>query len=430
MKQMGNQDSYTGSLRAVSLAVKLPYTSTMREAYFGKMKQFIGFDERDEANLGMLEPVASPMIPMIVDHFYEQLLEHDEAKLIFSGGLLQLDGLRKTLGIWFDELLTGPYDQAYYEKRRRIGMRHVRVGLPQHFMLTGLELIWSDLDRHLRSANISDIDDKLCSLHKLLMLDLSIILESYKESYSEQVRAFERNAVEEKLTRAEHLAEIGQLAASLAHEIKNPLAGISGAIQVIRDGMDPDDEHQPIVTEILSQISRLDDTVKDLLQYASPTPPRAQRVALNEIVTRVLSLLREEPALQRVQIAYDRDQWKLVTVADAAQLEQLLINLIINAAHASSQGGVVELGAQAKNGNVQLTVTDSGVGMSTEQRDSAFEAFYTTKAKGTGLGLSICKRIVEAHGGEIDLESEIGRGTRVTVTLPMHGPGDAGKDQG
>ena len=107
------------------------------------------------------------------------------------------------------------------------------------------------------------------------MLDLAVMLESYQESYAEQVRRSERSAVEEKLTRAEHLAEIGQLAASLAHEIKNPLAGISGAIQVFRDTMPHNNPHRPILTEILGQINRLDATVKDLLLYARPLPPKS-----------------------------------------------------------------------------------------------------------------------------------------------------------
>jgi signal transduction histidine kinase len=293
------------------------------------------------------------------------------------------------------------------------------VGLPQHYMLTGITLFRDELERRVKGAGVADAEAKLASLHKLLMVDLALMLESYKEAFSEQVRRVERSAVEEKLTRAEHLAEIGQLAASLAHEIKNPLAGISGAIQIIRDGMLPGDPHQPIVGEILGQITRLDATVKDLLQYARPTPPQARRTPLGEVLARVLNLLREEPALQSIRIKCDRGTSDLAVYADDAQIEQLLINLIINAAHASAAGGTIHLGAKQNGNALQLIVRDEGKGMPLEIRERAFEPFFTTKAKGTGLGLSICRRIVEAHGGDIRLESEINKGTTVVINLPL-----------
>jgi len=233
------------------------------------------------------------------------------------------------------------------------------------------------------------------------------------------VRATERSAVEEKLTRAEHLAEIGQLAASLAHEIKNPLAGISGAIQVMRDAMEPGNPHHPIVTEILGQIRRLDATVKDLLQYARPMPPRATRFRIGDAVTRVLTVLREEPALHGVSIEHDSAGGDTIVRADDAQIEQLLMNLLINAAHASNPGNTIRLEAERHGRFVRLRVADQGAGMTPAVRDQAFEAFFTTKAKGTGLGLSICRRIVEEHGGRIRLESEPGQGTIVTVDLPV-----------
>ena len=390
----------------------------MHESAFDEMKRSIGLSERDAANVRSLAPYATPAIPAIVHRFYEQLLRHEGARDVFTGGKQQMERLGALLSAWLRELFEVRFDEAYYDKRRRIGNAHVRVGLPQHYVFAGMGLIWEDLERRIRGAEVPEAHDKLRSLHKLLMLELAVILESYKESYSEQIRRFEHRAVEEKLTRAEHLAEIGQLAASLAHEIKNPLAGISGAIQIIREAMAPHDPHQSIVSEILGQINRLDATVKDLLQYARPTPPRATKVKLDEVVTRVLALLREEPALQRVRIEYDRAPTDIVVNADDAQIEQLLINLIINAAHASDDGGMIHLSVDRDMSHVKLIIKDEGKGMTPAVRDKAFEPFFTTKAKGTGLGLTICRRIVELHGGEIELQSELGRGTAVAVNLP------------
>ena len=353
-----------------------------------------------------------------MDRFYQQLMQQERTRAIFAGREGQIQRLRDTLDPWLREVFHRVDEDRYYEKRRRIASAHVRAGFPQHCLVAGMELIWQELDCRARNAGIPDAVQKLQSLRKLLAIELAVILEGYKESYSDQVRKVERSAVQEKLTRTMHLAEIGQLAASLAHEIKNPLAGISGAIQIIRDAMASDDPHQPIVTEMLGQIGRLDATVKDLLQYARPTPPRAARVTLDEVVTRVLTVMREEPALQRVRIAYDRALTDTTVYADDAQIEQLLMNLILNAAHASNDGGVIDLSIASNSNYVTLIVKDQGKGMAAEVRERAFEPFFTTKAKGTGLGLTICRRIAEVHGGDIELESGLHKGTTVTVTLP------------
>jgi signal transduction histidine kinase len=395
----------------------------MDELAFDEMWSAIGFDEADAARVRSLAPVVRPGITAIADRFYEWLLLREDARAVFTGGEQQVKRQHALLCDWLHAVFEGHFDATRHEKRGKVGAAHAGTGLPQYYIFAGMEFIWLQLTQCIRGAGVPGLDEKLQSLHKLLMLELAAMLEWYKRSYAEQVRKFEQTAVKEKLTRAEHLAEIGQLAASLAHEIKNPLAGISGAIQIIRDAMTPDHPHQPIVSEILGQIGRLDATVKDLLQYARPTPPRATKVNLDEVVTRVLRLLGKEPTLQRIRIKYDRTSRRAAVYADDAQIEQLLINLLLNAAHASRDGGVIHLSVTYNASYVRLHVKDEGRGMAPEVLQRAFEPFFTTKAKGTGLGLSICRRIVEAHGGDIELRSELGEGTRVVVTLPPGEPG-------
>lgn len=390
----------------------------MNNLSFNKMKKSMGFLDEDARHVRSLAKFAQPFIQPIVEQFYDFLLKDDNAHAIFTGGEDQIVRLRVALANWLEELFVGIYDKVYYENRLRIGHTHVRVGLPQHYMFVGMQLVWKELESRLQETTSPDIQEKLRSLHKLLMLDLTIMLDSYKDRYSEQIRETERSAVEEKLTRAEHLAEIGQLAASLAHEIKNPLAGISGAIQIMRETMSIDDPHRPILLEVLGQISRLDAVVKDLLFYARPTPPRKERASIDDIVIRVLHLLREEPAMQRLHIEQNNNQGQAIAYVDSLQIEQLLLNLLLNAAHASADEGVIELTLGQTEDHVQLIIKDHGAGMSAETIAHAFEAFFTTKAKGTGLGLSICRRIVEAHGGRIKLESEINVGTTVKIDLP------------
>jgi len=385
------------------------------------MKRQIGFTQADTDAMRRLAPYADSLVPRLVDRFYEQILGDPDMAAVFTGGEPQLARQRLVLQAWVNRLVDGMFDAEHYDSAFRIGEAHVRVGLAQYYMVVGIELIWHEFRLALRDLGVESVEDVEGAAHKLLMLELATMLESYKEFYSAEVRFNERSAVEEKLTRAEHLAEIGQLAASLAHEIKNPLAGISGAIQIMREAMGADDPHRPIAGEILGQVKRLDATVKDLLQYARPVPPRLRKVDLDTVVTRVLGVLREEPALRRVRIRCSEPSGDHSVRGDDLQLEQLLMNLIINAAHASKDDDAIDVSMTQQNGIMHLIVQDYGEGMTDETRAQAFDPFFTTKAKGTGLGLSICRRIVEAHGGRIELDSEPGRGTRVVVHLPLTG---------
>ena len=387
-------------------------------AFADRLKASFGITEEDAANVRALARIAEPEIPAIVDRFYEELLRTPEARKIFWGGMEQVRRLQGLLREWLREVFAGTYDGAYLANRLRIGHTHVRVGLPQPFMLLGIELVWRELERRITAAAGGPRNRELGSLHKVLMMDLAVMLESYQEGMSEQIRQTERTAVEEKLTRAEHLAEIGQLAASLAHEIKNPLAGISGAIQIIRETIPRENPHRAIVDEILAQIDRLDATVKDLLFYARPNPPRATTVSLSDIVSRVMTVLREEPAMQPHSVDLNCPDGRALVFADEGQLEQLVMNLLLNAAQASPRQGLIRVETADSPGGVRLVISDNGPGMPSHIRDRAFEPFFTTKSKGTGLGLSICRRIVDAHGGNIQLRSEPGRGTQVVVEFP------------
>lgn len=390
----------------------------MMTGRLAELRRLFDLEQADFDRLAALAPRIEPMLPGVVGKFYDELLRHPAARAVFTGGEEQFKRQHRLLHAWLVELFGGNCDAEYYERRSNIGRTHVRVALPQHFMVWGMEIIWRHLREAVAAAAPEDADVLQATVHKLLMFDLGVMLDTYKEGYSQQVRQTERDLVEERLTRAEHLAEIGHLGASLAHEIKNPLAGISGAIQVIRDGLSEEDHRRGILEEILAQIRRLDAAVRDLLLYARPAAPQVEHCALDELVRRVLVVLREEPAMQKVRVDFGEGLQRVAILADAGQLEQLLINLIINAAHASHEGGVIRLAAQADSTWVELVVEDSGRGMPDAVRRRAFEPFYTTKAKGTGLGLSICRRIVEAHRGHIFLDSREGAGTTVRVRIP------------
>lgn len=387
---------------------------------FAELKAFVAFGPEDEENLRALADPARPLISTVVEAFYETILGDPEARAVLRGGDEQQERLRQTLTQWLESLFAGRYDAAYHEARLRIGVAHVRIGLPQRYMPLAMEVVRRTLVQGLRAQALDRLDEKLRSLEKLLMLDLTVMLESYKQSHSEKIRELERTAVAAKLSRVEHLAEIGQLAASLAHEIKNPLAGISGAIQVIGDSLESESPYRSVVREILGQISRMDATVKDLLLYARPSPPQARVCVVGQLVPRVLTLLHEEPALRKVDVTFAGSDPDLTLYADEGQMEQLLINLIINAAHATAEGGSIQVEAVGRCDRTLLIVRDRGMGMPVDVRERALDPFFTTKAKGTGLGLAICRRIAHSNGGNISLESQPGKGTTVTVELPRN----------
>lgn len=389
----------------------------MAVATFEEMKRYIGFGNEDCVALRGLKSPLGPHLPAVVEAFYGTLLRDSRARAVFTEPG-QIDRLRTTLLAWLGELFDGNYDEAYFERRCRIGRAHVRVDLPQHYMFTAMNVIRTRLATLIEELSLPGRRAALEALHKLLDLELAIMNDTYREDLVTRLRAVEQAQYQAQLSRSEHLAAVGELAASLAHEIKNPLAGISGAIQILGGELAEDHPHKEIIAESLRQIDRLDAAVKDLLVYARPRPPVTARVPVDQLLQRALVLLREEPSFRGVRVHCEGVDSGAFVAVDASQVHQVLTNLLINAAHACQHNGTIRCRILPCTGATKITIEDDGIGMPREVLNRAFEPFYTTKAKGTGLGLAICKRIVEAHGGTIALDSEPGRGTRVTIHLP------------
>lgn len=387
---------------------------------FEVLKQHIGFDDRDTHNLRTVADAVGNLLPGVLEFAHERILSFPEARRSISAGSEEEMRLGGALDQWVRSLFCGTYDERYLRRRVRIGQAQVEVALPQRFIVAAMEVVRQELERSIRANHVPGGEEALVSLRKLLALESAIMFEGYQGASVELVRENERSAVRERLTQAEHLAEIGRLAASLAHEIKNPLAGISGAIQIIRESMEPEAPHRSILGEVLRQINRLDQTVKDLLVYARPVPPRFGDCEMNRVVEQLMTALQTEPAMRRVRFDYIGGPMSLPRIeADENQIEQLLMNLILNAAHASDDGNLVTLTARHPRDNVELEVADRGHGMDELTRQQALEPFFTTKARGTGLGLPICRRIAEAHGGTLGITSAVGKGTTVRVRLPL-----------
>ena len=225
----------------------------------------------------------------------------------------------------------------------------------------------------------------------------------------------------------DRLASVGELASGIAHEIKNPLAGIAGAVQVLARGFKGDEAKQRVVKEILQQIDRLDRSVKDLLNYASPSMPHFEACDLNEVVDKALFFVTQQPKARGVSVLKELTPDLPRGMFDGKQIQQVLLNLFLNAINALDGKGKLEIKTYVKNKNVVVEVRDTGGGIPEEVIPKLFLPFYTTRDEGTGLGLSISKRIIEQHSGDLKVESEVGTGTCFQVILPIEEPNGEGE---
>lgn len=228
----------------------------------------------------------------------------------------------------------------------------------------------------------------------------------------------------EKMKKTERLSAAGQLAASLAHEIRNPLASISGAAGILQRGQAAAEDRAECLEILSLESQRLNKLLTNFLDFARPRLPRLQRVSLGEILDSVLALARH-PA-QGAGVALLREPMpELPSLeCDSEQIKQVLLNLIINALQAStgSQGAAVRLLASVGRHSVLVEVVDQGCGFSAEDEARIFDPFFTTKANGTGLGLAIASSIVAQHGGALRWRRNVGRGMTFSMELPLRAP--------
>jgi signal transduction histidine kinase len=198
--------------------------------------------------------------------------------------------------------------------------------------------------------------------------------------------------------------------------VKNPLTAVRGAIEVVGGRLPSDSKEAPVVKQILARLDALNDLLKDLLLFARPPQPKLGLVDLRSLLVTVGELLAQDPAFAgvRMEVAGDSSH----VVADANLLQIVLQNLFINAAQAMPAGGDIRASVDSSEDAAVVTVRDTGPGLSAEAREKLFRPFFTSKARGTGLGLSTAKRLVEAHGGTIRVESPSTGGVLVTLRIP------------
>lgn len=224
-----------------------------------------------------------------------------------------------------------------------------------------------------------------------------------------------------RLSRAERLATLGQVAAGIAHEIRNPLVGIGSTTSLLLDDTPEQDARRADLAIILQETKRLDRIVNQIIDYARPREIAPVLFALSDMIQETVKLLEAPLAAKRLSVGLDVPPTLSPLHADRDQLKQVLLNVVQNAIDAvDGEGSVIEIVATDSGTGVAMTVSDSGRGIKPEDVPRVFEPFFTSgKRQGTGLGLAICRNIIEAHGGDITLTSETGKGTTVRIWLPL-----------
>jgi len=237
-------------------------------------------------------------------------------------------------------------------------------------------------------------------------------------------------AIEEQLRRAEKLSTLGEMAAVLAHEIRNPLGSIRGTAEILRDDYKPGEPKYEFIEIQIKETERLNRVVEDFLRMARPQPSEMKSCQLHEELETIVTLVASDAKVRKVMLVLEPSAGNPVVRADGEKLRQAFLNIVINALQATPPGGKVVI----STGNVhsgggesfcEIGFKDSGTGIEAEALARIFEPFYTTKPDGTGLGLAITRKIIEGHGGTLTVESTVGHGTTVIVRLPVPQTGGA-----
>jgi len=372
--------------------------------------RFLGFTAKDAGLLAELHDLFAEHAEQVVDRFYDHLCRFEGLQRFLAdpATVERLRGVQKDYLLSLTRIEIG---EEYRQDRVRIGKVHERIGLPPQWYLGAYGTLLDELCPLIMThfgRNRKKGTRACLALTKAMNLDSQMVLGAYFETRQQKA-----------LEKSEQLAAVGEMAASIAHEVRNPLAGMKGAMEVLRQCLASDPSRIEVVDELMAQIVRLENLVRDLLTYARPRPLSRQPVEVNHLLDRVLRFVQEDggsPDLS-VERQYDPDAGRIV--ADPQQLEQVFLNLIQNAVQAMEEGGTLAVSTGGTSGCVEIAFRDTGQGIAVADQPRIFQPFFTTRHRGSGLGLAIVRKIVDDHGGSIEIESRPGVGTTATILLPV-----------
>jgi signal transduction histidine kinase len=225
-----------------------------------------------------------------------------------------------------------------------------------------------------------------------------------------------------EMARAQHLATLGELAAGLAHEIRNPLAGIAGVVEVMSKDLPANSPSRAVMGDVQKEIRHIQDILNDLLFYARPRPPAFHPSDLNATIEQAVMLARQQVRNKPVQILFTANSSLPLVDHDPALIQQVVLNLLLNGIQAIFGAGKVEVTAAREQDQAIVEVADTGRGIPADALPKIFKPFFTTRSEGTGLGLSLANGIVQSHGGRIEVSSAPGKGSQFQIWLPVERP--------
>jgi two-component system, NtrC family, sensor histidine kinase HydH len=378
--------------------------------FLQNVKVYVGFDDAASDALRGAHPIVAPHFGAIIDDFYATIEAHPGARAAITGGNAQIQRLKLSLLQWIDEIFRGPHDEAYFERRARIGRVHVQINLAQMYMFTAMDRIRvQSLDVLRGAAGLDPAASRamITALHQILDIELAIMLETYREDLLSKNRT------------AERLATIGQFAAGIGHELRSPLGVVESSAYLVSRRLEQLQISDPSLTKhmdkIAVEVQRSNKTINDLLELARSKPLKRRSIEASEFISQAVATAKLPVAVD-VEIAAPSGTTLDI---DPDQLARVVTNLLINASHAMGGSGHIWIEARREGTRSILIVRDEGPGVPPDLRGRIFEALFTTKAKGNGLGLALCRRIAEAHSGTVTLEPSE-RGAAFKLTIPDH----------
>jgi len=237
----------------------------------------------------------------------------------------------------------------------------------------------------------------------------------------ERKRRFELKRVQEELIQANKYKVIGELAAGIAHEIRNPLGSIQGSIEILRKDYKPEDSKYEFLNILLKEVQRLNKVITDFLNYAKPALPNLIDIEIDQLIGETVLILSPQAVKKGISLKTELGKNLPRIKADPSQLKQAFINLILNSLESMDDKGEITISAHQDKNRLKIVFQDNGKGMSGETKNKIFTPFFSTKEGGTGLGLGIVERIVQNHKGEIRVESKLGKGATFTLSFPITG---------
>ena len=382
------------------------------------LKKYVGFSSEDAARISSVKALVEPSFPDLVDAFYERVRSDPTAAAAFREPA-QMERQRRALLGWLDRFFSDSRDREYMTRAARVGEVHVRVGLPQRYILAGMHVLREGFARVLRAAGRGDDAALFDSLHRGIDLELAVMMDAYFVAELSRAQEAERR---EATRRSERLASVGILAAGLAHEIRNPLNGAQLHLTLLRRQLAERGELDAELTEAIvvvsAEIKRLSSLVTEFLEFARPPPLDVRAIDLRDVCAHAVSAVAGDSAALGVDLKVELPDSSLNVEADKQRMTQALVNILRNAIEAASDvtpGSTSMVVMRGREGH-ELEVEDTGHGIPRPDTP-IFDPFFTTKARGTGLGLSVAHRIVTDHDGTLSFSSSPGR-TVFTIKLP------------